>query len=102
MAQYQFAGCLYRNVRELCDAIAEAHLSAGGCNSNEAIRGFLAEETDAELTAECIKCWFSEAGAEECETVDEMEFESADLEAAFRRLRDPKNFAEAFGEDDAA
>lgn len=101
MADFEFAGGLYRNVRELCDAIAEQHLSAGGCNSNEAIRGFLADETDEQLAHECIKEWFSEAGAPEGETVEAMKFEPADLEAAFRRLRDPEAFRAAFHEEEA-
>lgn len=83
MNNYEFAGGLYRNAREMCTAIAEHWLSADGCNGREDMLGFLADETDERLADETIRLWFSDEGInDEKPSVDRDE-----LVEAFARIR---------------
>jgi hypothetical protein len=84
MSNFEFAGGLYRNEREMCAAIAEMWLSADGANDRETMLGFLAEETDEQLADETIKQWFGEFSPDE-ETVPN--FGRSELIAAFADIR---------------
>ena len=83
--EYEFANGLYRNAREMCDAIAETWLCADGANSRETMLEILADEPDEHLTDECMAGWFSDTGDEDGEIRDD--FDRDDLLAAFTRLR---------------
>lgn len=54
---YEFGSSLYRNPREMCDAVAEQWLSAGGANDLADMLQFLNQMTDAQLADECIEGW---------------------------------------------
>ena len=74
MAGYEFKGSVYRNKREMLDAIADAWLGADGRNSSEFIRQILAEYTNVGLAIECVEEWNLErpAGDKNGCRVDEL------------------------------
>lgn len=84
MSNYQFAGGLYRNEREMCEAIAEMWLSADGANDRDAMLGFLSEETDEQLADDTLRHWFGE-WSEDGQT--EPNFGRPELVKAFATVR---------------
>lgn len=87
---YEFQSTLFPSLDSMLNAIAGEWISAGGNNSNEDIRRFFDEATDAELAAEAIEGW----GLDRVADFDEEESHKArhdytaeDLAEAFARIR---------------
>jgi len=91
MVRNEFGSFLYRTTTDMLDAIAEEWLSAGGANSKEMQREFLAEASDAELAIEAIDGWgLNLRGDFYFDDPSHMEFNeytADDLAAAFARIR---------------
>lgn len=97
MSKYEFQSTLYRNEREMLDAIAEAWLGAGGANDMAYQRETLASVSDDDLAAECIAGWALDlAGDQPPWSSDEDRdpshmgdngYTADDLARAFGRLR---------------
>lgn len=90
MTRNEFGGFLYRTTTDMLDAIAEEWLSAGGANSEEMQRSFLAEASDAELAIEAIDGWGLDLHGDfdEPSHMEFNEYTASDLAAAFGRLRE--------------
>ena len=83
MGNHEFQGSLYRNEREMLDAIAYAWVG-GGDADHEYMREIMAEISDEDLAAECIASgWDTEP-----EDGDKRRYIDGDLVLAFTRLRE--------------
>lgn len=91
---YEFHRMLHSTTFDMCDAIAQQWLSAGGEDHAE-MRKLLDTMTDEELAAECIEAW----GLDQDNWMEDRDIAAGDIELAFDRLRDPQRFTKAFGED---
>ena len=95
--KYEFQSSLYRDAREVADAIAGEWITAGGINSREDQARFLADMTDAELAAEAIEGWglaepvehgWNEEGEPvELPWLETRDIDQAGIAAAFARYR---------------
>lgn len=90
MIRNEFQNSLFRTTTEMLDAIASEFLSAGGTNSEEMQRAFLAEASDAELAIEAIDGWGLDLHGDfdEPSHMEFNEYTDDDLAAAFGRLRE--------------
>jgi DNA-binding ferritin-like protein len=75
---YEFASALYRNSREMHDAIAEDYMSAGGANDRETMREFFAKTTNEQLAGGAEEDW---------ELLENDNYDRAQLVAALEDLR---------------
>jgi len=89
MIRNEFGSFLYRTTTDMLDAIAEEWLSAGGANSEEMQRAFLADASDTELAIEAIDGWGLDLPGDfgEPSHMEFNEYAADDLAAAFGRLR---------------
>lgn len=97
---FEFQSSLYRNAREVADAITFTWLTANGSNSSDDISGFLADHTDAELADEAIET----LGLNACQNEEAIRYDGAvpvtwlgsrglsrdALTAAFTRFREDR------------
>lgn len=86
----KFQSTLFPSQRDMLDAIAAEWLTAGGANSNEDIRGFFLEYSDAEMAAEAIESWGLDQAADFDDGESHMkreDYTAEDLAQAFARMR---------------
>lgn len=89
--QYRWTDTAYPTLTAMLDAIAEAWITANGHAAPQEIARTFAELTDDGLAAECIEGWGLAAGTgwngEEPAHMERSDYTTADLAAAFARLR---------------
>jgi len=105
MGECEFQSALYRNVREMCLAIAEEWLSYSGLNDRDEIQKALTSSSDAYLADQCINMWRLDKSDDDISTFDDattwMQRRGAtrdDLIESFADIR--ANFDEHFPVDD--
>jgi hypothetical protein len=96
MLSYEFQSALYRNEREMLDAIASAWVTADGANGAQNVRRIFYGLMSTELADECVRGWGLDQRGEP-RSWDEEEgqshmtatgYSADDLAAAFDRLYD--------------
>lgn len=91
MPRYEFQSMLFRNSASMLNSVASEWLTAGGANGSDVVAEFLAECSDEQLAAECIKGWGLDQGDDlDPEVPSHMqrdEYTAEDLAAAFARFR---------------
>lgn len=95
--KYEFQSMLFRTQSEMCDAIAEEWITAGGLNDGECVAALLAGTTDQELARDCVAEWrldqpshewsLSNDGDDAATWLDARGIDAADIAAAFARMR---------------
>lgn len=79
---YEFQSTLFKNARQMADAIADEWLSAGGSNNSDVQREFLNSHSDDQMADEAIEGWGLSG-----EWAEKRNFEREHLIDAFSRLR---------------
>jgi hypothetical protein len=90
MASYEFQSMLYRNEREMLDAIAESWITADGANDAEFVADYLDINSDGEIAAECIEEWglgVVEYGSDRPSHMTEHGYDADNLADAIARYR---------------